>query len=319
MERFSFTQPTARPLLIPWLLSFLALMLLSCSGLTLAEPAATKPQAHPWLGPQLLYSKYKSVQPQLRQNAYGEPFYLKSNIQNELTAGDVYADLPYTYDLVAGMLVAPLQFCKAIMLHINVKGCVVKDLKQSKPVIDMYVGLKGYQNPENAFKVSYNYSVDEHNAQYTLISMLADKGPLNTRDIAIYVECLPIDKHTTFLHFMYSANYGGLARFALNTYLATLGRNKVGFTRVGTDKHGEPMYIKGIQGVVERNTMRYFFALESYFDTYDKPFDASLNRWFDYVDKFPKQLREVTREEYIKSKRHELMDTRKLQMKANAS
>jgi hypothetical protein len=142
--------------------------------------------------------------------------------------------------------------------------------------------------------------------------MTADKGPLRTENIAIYIEFLPIDPQTSFIHFTYSANYGGLARFALNTYLATLGRNKVGFSEIGVDNHGEPVYIKGIQGIVERNTMRYFFALNSYFSTYSQPekqrFDASLNRWFDYVEKYPKQLYEVPRNEYLKAKRKERAD-----------
>ena len=297
----------------------LALSLLCCGGLARAEAIATNQPIHPWLGQELLYSKYKSIRPQLIHNAYGEPFYLKANVQDELTTGEVYADLPYAYHLVADTLVAPQQLCKAIMLHINVKGCVVEDHNQPKPIIDMYVGRKEYQNPENAFKVSYEFSIHDHNDKYTLISIIADKGPLHTENIAIYVECLFIDQHTSFIHFTYSANYGRLARFALNTYLATLGRNKVGFTPTGTDKNDEPLYIKGIQGVVERNTMRYFFALESYFDTYDKPFDASLNRWFDYVEKYPKQLYEVTRTEYIEAKHHELLDTQKLQEKANTS
>jgi len=284
----------------------------------LAEPVATSQHSNPWLGPELLYAKYKSLQPQLKQNAFGEPFYLQANVQKELSTGDVYGTMPYAYDLVASTLVTPLQLCKAVMLHINIKGCVVQNHNPSNPTIDMYAGKKEYQDPQSAFKVSYKFSVIEHAAKYTLISMTADKGPLKTEDIAIYVECLPINKQSTFIHFSYSAKYGGLARLALNTYLATLGRHKVGFTATGTDKNGEPLYIKGIQGVVERNTMRYFFALEAYFDTYNKPYDAALNRWFDYVEKFPKQLYEVTRDEYIESKNHEILDTTKLQQKADA-
>jgi hypothetical protein len=319
MERFSLKQSFDQPFFIKCRLLVLTLSLWCWSGFTLADTHTANEKAHPWLGPQLLYAKYQSIQPELQHNAFGEPFYLKANVQDELTTGDAYADLPYAYPLVSGTLVAPLQLCKAIMLHINVKGCVVEDRNHAKPIIKMYVGTKEYQNPEHAFKVSYEFTVDDHNDKYTLISMIAEKGPLNTENIAIYVECLAITPKTSFMHFTYSARYGSLARLALNTYLATLGRHKVGFTATGTDKHGEPIYIKGIQGVVERNTMRYFFALESYFDTYNKPYDASLNRWFDYVDKYPKQLYEMPRDEYIKAKHHELRDTEQLQLKADAS
>ena len=288
-------------------------------GTARAETVATNVPMHPWLGPELLSSKRSSLQPQLTNNAYGEPFYLSANVQQELTTGDVYANLPYAYNLVAGTLLAPQELCTAIMLHINVKGCVVEGRNKPHPTIDMYVGRKEYQNPENAFKVSYAFKVDNHKDNYTLVSMIADKGPLHTENIALYIECIPIDDHSSFIHFTYSANYGGLARFALNTYLATLGRKKVGFTSTGQDKHGDPIYIKGIQGVVERNTMRYFFALESFFYTYDKSIDSRLNRWFDYVEKYPEQLYEVTRDDYLKAKHHELLDTEKLQLDVDAS
>ncbi|MGD8593507.1 MAG: hypothetical protein PVF82_11775 [Gammaproteobacteria bacterium] len=276
------------------------------------KQSATSQSKNAWLGPELLYSTYKTMQPRLQNNAFGEPFSLDAHVFDELTLGDVYAEVPYKYDLLANTLTVPNQLCHAIMLHINVKGCVIEDSDQRKPLMDLYVGRKEYQHPENAFKVQYKFSVNDHRDNYTLVSMTADKGPLRTENIAIYIEFLAVDSQTSFIHFAYTANYGGLARFALNTYLATLGRNKVGFSETGVDEHGEPVYIKGIQGVVERNTMRYFFALDSYFSTYSQPekqrFDASLNRWFDYVEKYPKQLYEVPRDEYLKAKHKERAD-----------
>ena len=319
MELFSANRLLPPSLFRLCLLLVLTFSLLCLGGVAWAEAVATNQPLHPWLGPQSLYSQYQSIQPQLKHNVYGEPFYLKANVHDDLTTGDVYANLPFDYPLVANTLMEPRQLCKAIMLHINVKGCVVKDRNHTQPIIDMYVGKKEYQNPEDAFKVSYKFSIIDHSDKYTLVSMIADNGPLHTKDIALYIESLSIDPQTTFIHFTYSARYGTLARLALNAYLATLGRNKVGFTATGTDKNGEPIYIKGIQGVVERNTMRYFFALEAYFATYNKPYDASLNRWFDYVEKYPKQLYEVSRREYLESKQHELMDTEKLQAKTDAS
>ncbi len=280
------------------------------------QPTETNQPHNAWLGPELLYSTYETMQPQLHTGSKEEPFNLNAHVFDKLTQGDVYALVPYEYNLLATTLTVPEQLCHAIVLHINVKGCVIDDSGQHKPLVDLYVGRKEYQHPENAFKVQYEFSVSDHRDNYTLISMTADKGPLKTENIAIYIEFLPINPRTSFMHFAYSANYGNLARFALNTYLSTLGRNKVGFSETGVDEHGEPVYIKGIQGIVERNTMRYFFALNSYFSTYSQPekqrFDASLNRWFDYVEKYPKQLYEVPRDEYLKAKHKELADVAEL-------
>ena len=44
---------------------------------------------------------------------------------------------------------------------------------------------------------------------------------------------------------------------------------------------------------------------------------ASLNRWFDFVEQYPRQLYEVPREEYLKAKYKERTDTYQLQSIAN--
>ena len=46
-------------------------------------------------------------------------------------------------------------------------------------------------------------------------------------------------------------NYGGL--IAMQTYLATIGRGKVGFTQTHQAPSTTPDYISGMRGVVERN------------------------------------------------------------------
>jgi hypothetical protein len=271
---------------------------------------------HAWLGLASLASVYQSMKRELNNDTIEDSFNLKAQVLDELTKGDVFAVIPYPYELLAESLTVPEQVCHAIVLHVNVKGCVVENSNPQQPLVDVYFGRKEYQHPQKALKVQYEFSVGERHDNYTLVSMTADKGPLKTENIAIHIEFLPIDKDLSFIHFAYSANYGDLARFALNTYLATLGRKKVGFSEIGTDKQGEPVYIKGIQGVVERNTMRYFFALHSYFSTYYQPesqrFAASLNRWFDYVEKYPKQLYELPREEYLKAKHKERRDVDKI-------
>lgn len=269
-----------------------------------------------WLGLASLSSAYQALQHELNNNTVEDSFTLKAQVFDELTKGDVYAVIPYSYNLLADTLTVPELVCHAIVLHVNVKGCIAETDDSHKPLVDVYVGRKEYQNPKKAIKVQYDFSVGEHRDNYTLVSLTADKGPLKTENIAIHIEFLPIDAKNSFIHFAYSANYGDLARFALNTYLATLGRSKVGFTQIGTDQQGAPVYIKGIQGVVERNTMRYFFALHSYFSTYQQPekqrFDAALNRWFDYVEKYPKQLYELPREEYLQAKHKEQRDVDKI-------
>src|SRR5262249_50044516 len=113
----------------------------------------------------------------------------------------------------------------------------------------------------------------------------------------------------TFLHFTYSYAYGLAGRIAMNTYLATTGRGKVGFTIVGTDPDGQPEYIRRVRGLVERNTMRYYLAIAAYLSALTAPpgeqLDRRLQLWFDAVERFPRQLHEVDRAAYLDMKHHE--------------
>ena len=75
------------------------------------------------------------------------------------------------------------------------------------------------------------------------------------------------------------------------------------------DSDGKPVFIKGLQGIIERNCMRYFLALQSYLDTAsfpaDKRFEASLNEWYDFTLKYKRQLYEVDRKDYLSAKHRE--------------
>jgi hypothetical protein len=51
---------------------------------------------------------------------------------------------------------------------------------------------------------------------------------------------------------------------AMQGYLATIGRNKVGFSVVGHKPDGAPLYVGSTRGVVEHNTMRDCVAIEAY-------------------------------------------------------
>jgi hypothetical protein len=93
---------------------------------------------------------------------------------------------------------------------------------------------------------------------------------------------------------------------AMQGYLATVGRDKVGFTRVSS---GGSDYIGGVRGVVERNTMRYYLAIDAYLGALSSPapeqFEKRLNNWFSSTERFPHQLHEIDRQQYLDMKRSE--------------
>lgn len=98
---------------------------------------------------------------------------------------------------------------------------------------------------------------------------------------------------------------------AMQTYLATIGRDKVGFTVVGKQADGQPEYIGGVRGVVERNTMRYYLAIDTFLGTARAApaarFEKSLQAWFTAVERYPRQLHEMDRDEYLDMKRAEYL------------
>jgi len=104
------------------------------------------------------------------------------------------------------------------------------------------------------------------------------------------------------------------ARVATQGYLATLGRNKVGFSIVGRNAEDQPVYIGGMRGVIERNTMRYYLAIEAYLSALAEPPAARLEKrldlWQSGVEQYPAQLHELEREQYLAIKRKEIQRQR---------
>ena len=109
----------------------------------------------------------------------------------------------------------------------------------------------------------------------------------------------------------YSYRYGLAARLALQGYLATLGRDKVGFSVVGRAADGSPVHIEGLRGAVERNTLRYYLALQSHLQSRGATAGAaqlqqSLELWFSATERYAEQLHEMDRADYVAMKLKEV-------------
>ena len=144
--------------------------------------------------------------------------------------------------------------------------------------------------------------------------MAAETGPLSTRNYRLTLEAVPLDAKRTFVHMSYAYAYGVAARMAMQGYLATAGRDKVGFSITGKGDDGKPVYIDGVRGVVERNTMRYYLAIEAYLGAVAAPpaeqSDKRLRDWFNATERYAVQLHEVERDDYLAMKRRELQRQR---------
>jgi len=78
--------------------------------------------------------------------------------------------------------------------------------------------------------------------------------------------------------------------------LINFGRHKVGFTIVDRDRAGRPSYARGLRGGVERNLMRYYFAILAYLESLAAPREEQPDRrvrtWLALTQRHPHQLQE---------------------------
>ena len=72
-----------------------------------------------------------------------------------------------------------------------------------------------------------------------------------------------------------------------------------------------------LRGVVERNTMRYYLAIEAYLGSLSAPpaeqQERRLRDWFAATERHARQLHEMERDEYLTMKRNEVQRQRALQ------
>ena len=133
---------------------------------------------------------------------------------------------------------------------------------------------------------------------------------MGTKDYRVVLEVTPLDAKRSFLHLSYAYSYGMMASVTMKSYLATGGRDKVGFSVVDNKADGQPIYVRGVRGVVERNTMRYYLAIEVYLGALSTPvskqLEKRLNDWHTAVERYPIQLHELERAEYLEMKRKEV-------------
>jgi hypothetical protein len=256
-----------------------------------------------------LLTQEEALRDQLANNQFHQPLVLESTQSDGVMQGDIYAIVTQPYTVVGDALQGADHWCDILILHINVKGCSGHG-SGTEGVLSVAAGHEFSQPLELTYWVEFGYQVAASGPDYLAVVLSAAAGPLGTKDYRIVFEAIPHDTGSSFVHLSYSYAYGPEAAIALQAYLATIGRNKIGFTIAERKPDGTPVYVGNVRGVVERNTMRYYLAIEAYLDTYTLPAEEQaekrLRYWFDAVEHYPRQLHELEREEYLLIKRREL-------------
>jgi hypothetical protein len=176
-------------------------------------------------------------------------------------------------------------------------------------MLTLNVGRKFDQPIEDAYALQFAFRVVASSADYLQVQLSADDGPLSTKNYRIQVEAAPIGAKRTIIHMSYAYGYGFTARMAMKTYLATIGSQKVGFTIVD-QKDGKPVYQGGVLGLLERNTMRYYLAIDAYLSAYTLPAaeqaEKRIREWYASTERYAEQLHEMEQSEYLEMKRNEI-------------
>ncbi|MGD0170026.1 MAG: hypothetical protein ABSE54_09920, partial [Smithella sp.] len=218
---------------------------------------------------------------------------------------DVYGIFDQIFSNVVNVLNVPANWCDIVSLHTNVKACTYRELPGSWQ-LTFYIGRKVYQPPKDAHQVIYRYRKVVQQQGYLDINLNADEGPFGTKDHRMRFEALPLDGGKTFVHVHYEYTNSVALRVAEKIYFATLGLGKVGFTVTGTDRKGNPVYIDGPRGAIERNAVRYYFAIQSFMNTLHYPenirFRMRIIQWYNLTNRYRKQLFDLDRNDYLESK-----------------
>ncbi|HXF80271.1 MAG TPA: hypothetical protein VN598_15495 [Usitatibacter sp.] len=253
-----------------------------------------------------LHAHYLAIRPELADNPFERPVSIQSTETGDSLKGDVYAVVAHPYSVVGAALQGMDHWCDILMLHLNVKDCEPRGSGADSRLI-LAVGRRSNQPVQDAYHLDFAYRLAASTPGYLEVLLDANSGPLGTSDYRIVLEAVPIDSSSSFVHMSYSYAYGLAARLAMQGYLATIGRDKVGFSVVGRNTDGTPAFIGDVRGVVERNTMRYFLAIDAYVGAFSLPPDAQpekrLHDWFAAAELYPRQLHEVERDEYLSLKR----------------
>lgn len=246
-----------------------------------------------------LRARHETLQPQLRQNVFQKPLHLLSSETKDGVSGDVFAVVSAPFDKVAPALAEPESWCEIMLLQFNVKQC-----RAAGNALDVRIGRTPEQPVEQAFKVNFGYQVETRSADYLQVRLNAAQGPVSTRDYRILLEVSPLPDGRSFVHLFYAYRFGLTGRIAMQAYLGSSGADKVGFTPVGGGQ-----LVGGMRGVIERNTMRYYIAIESLLGAVDTAppgrFEKAARAFFAGTERYKRQLHEMDEAKYLALKRQD--------------
>ncbi|MBU3738478.1 MAG: hypothetical protein FGM55_05935 [Rhodoferax sp.] len=255
-----------------------------------------------------LLAGYAAISKRPDARLAGRPLYLQSDEADGVLRGEVYAVLDQPFEAVRQALSLPAPWCEVLILHLNVKSCQPSGEPGGSVQLEVGLGRKFEEPLERAHALRLGFQLAVSRPDRLQVLLQAPQGPLGSHDFRIELDAMPLAADRALLRLTYSYGMSRVARWAMQAYLATLGRDKRGFSVVGRDPQGQPLRIDGLRGVLERNAVRYYLAVDVYMGTREVPSERRLEQrlqgWFAATEAY-EQLHEVERDAYLSMKRKE--------------
>lgn len=272
-----------------------------------------------------MITQFNSALPRIYDNAFGIPLSLDSMQQGDLLQGEVLGILPHDFSSAREVFTRPEHWCDTLLMHLNTKACVYEN--DRRQIIHLYSGRKFYQPIGKATRISLDFDTSSHGEDFARMRLHAKQGPMGTSDYSIELSAMPLPasaretahQQYSLVRLRFSYRTSWLARRMMNLYLNHMADSKEGFTIVDR-QHQQPVYIKGLAGVIERNTMRYYLAIVTRLDGVKQAhsMQQQFNRWFDATERYHRQLHEVDKSAYLQAKARELANQRQQQQHLQA-
>ena len=272
-------------------------------------------------GASRLRERYQELRDLGQRGPFGLPLSVRSVEQGDRVTAEVDGIIDHPFEEIKAALGTPASWCEFAPLHLNVKACTFQ-ADAPDMLLTLYVGRKYYQSPEDASSQTYRFTVQTGEPGFLSVTLTASEGLFGTTSHRFRLEAAGVDGRTVVaLRLSYVPSV--VTRMLTAIYLATVGRNRVGFTQEDVGPPTSPEYVKGFRGLVERNVMRYYLAFDAYLDTRSVPlgqrFEACINAAYDMMERYPVQLHDMEKAEYLEVKRKERDNQLRLQQKLGAA
>jgi len=258
---------------------------------------------------------YQELQEAARRGPFGFPLQVRSEERGDVVYAEALGVMDHPLQAFRAAVTEPASWCEFIPLNLNIKACTVQG-DEAEPLITLYIGGKGYLAPESALQQPYHFRVRARRSEYVAASLSALQGLMGTRAHQMDFEAAGVAGKTV-VALRSSYEQSAASKLVTAIYLATVGRDKVGFSREPIGSDGHAGLVKGAQGIIERNLMRYYLVLLAFVETRAVPvahrFEARLNAFYDLMERYPAQLHEMGKVEYLDVKRRERQNQIRLQ------